>query len=94
MDTVDPKTQQRIRVAVVAVLTGLAVATLVSWGADVWPAALVRQAQLDWFGRVSMRGMFAGIFATYGLVLVAALVPAVVARLIYDRVRAPRAGQE
>jgi len=87
MSSDDPAQLRRLRGAVFAVLGGLVVATLLAWGLELWPAPLVRNAQMAWFGRVGGRSMFVGIFTVYGLILLAVLAPAAALRLLYDRIR-------
>lgn len=80
--------KERIKIAVTAVLGALVAVTVAAWVLGFWPHDLVAETLLQWFGRVSGRMMFTGIFAVYGGILLAVLIPAAIIRVTIERLSA------
>jgi hypothetical protein len=78
---------ERIRRIVAWVLGSIAVLAVVSVLFGLWPTALVDEFAPRWFGRNSLRVRLVGAFCVYGLIVIAALLPALVVKTIVRRLR-------
>jgi hypothetical protein len=78
---------ERVRRIVAWVLGSMAVLAVVSALFGLWPTALVDELAPRWFGRNSLKLRLVGVFCVYGLIVIAALLPALVVKTIMRRLR-------
>ena len=76
---------ERLRRRIAAVLGALALLALVATFTGLWPVATVDRLALAWLGRASLRARVVGVFCSYGLILLALLLPALLVKTLLRR---------